>query len=85
MPCGFAYDRVDSVSALVLTPLFVPPLADWLWHRADWTPLVPVNLLLSVLLAGLTAFLYGQTLEPMGRLLHRRELKILNIVTAEQE
>ena len=70
---------------LVLAPLFVPPLAEWLWQRAGWPGFVPVNLLLSMLLAGLTALLYWQTLEPMGRLLHRREIKILNTVTAEQE
>lgn len=70
---------------LVLAPLFLPPLAEWLWQRVGWTALVPVNLLLSALLAGLAAILYWQTLEPMGRLLHRRELKILNTVTAEQE
>lgn len=70
---------------LVLAPLFLPPLADWLWQRAGWPTFVPVNLLLSVMVAGLAALLYWQTLAPLGRLLHRRELKILNTVTAEQE
>ena len=70
---------------VVLVPLFLPPLADWLWQRAGWPGFVPVNLLLSLLLAGSAALLYWRTLAPVGRLLHRREIKILNTVTAEQE
>jgi hypothetical protein len=38
-----------------------------------------------VLLATLTAILYWQTLGSFGRLLQRREIKILTIVSAEQE
>jgi len=70
---------------LVMLPVFVPPLLELLWQLAGWPVLVPVNLILSVLLALLTAMLYWRTLEPLGRLLHRREVKILNTVTAEQE
>jgi nitrate/nitrite transporter NarK len=46
---------------------------------------VPVNLILSVLLAMLVAFAYWQTLGPLGRLLQRRETKILDVVTVEVE
>ena len=70
---------------LAMLPVFVPPMLELFWHLADWPVLVPVNLILSVLLAMLTAMLYWGTLEPLGRLLHRREIKILNTVTAEQE
>jgi hypothetical protein len=38
-----------------------------------------------VLLAMVAGMLYWRTLEPLGRLLHRREIRILNTVTAEQE
>ena len=70
---------------LAMLPVFVPPLLELLWQLVGWPALVPVNLILSVLLAMLTAMLYWRTLEPVGRLLHRREVKILNTVTAEQE
>jgi hypothetical protein len=70
---------------VVMVPVFVPPLLELLWRLAGWPVLVPVNLILSVLLATLTAILYWQTLGLFGRLLQRREIKILNIVTAEQE
>ena len=70
---------------VVMLPVFVPPLLELLWRLAGWPALVPVNLILSVLLATLTAILYWQTLRPLGRLLQRREIRILNIVTAEQE
>lgn len=70
---------------VVMLPVFVPPLLELLWLKVGWPAFVPVNLLLSMLLAGLTAILYWQSLEPFGRLLQRREIKILNTVTAEQE
>ena len=40
---------------------------------------------LSVLLAALAAVAYWQTLGPLGRLLQRRETKILGVVTVEVE
>ncbi len=70
---------------LAFAPAFLPPLAEILWHWAELPPAVPVNLLLSVALAALVLFIYRRTLEPMGRLLQRREIEILNIVTAEVE
>lgn len=70
---------------VVMSPVFMPPLLEWLWQWAGWPSLVPVNLLCSALLALLVTALYWRTLEPLGRLLQRREIKILNIVTAEQE
>lgn len=70
---------------LVMVPVFVPPLAELLWQLAGWPAAVPVNLLLSVMLAALTALAYWQTLGPLGRLLQRRETKILGVVTVEVE
>jgi hypothetical protein len=70
---------------VVMLPVFVPALLEWVWRLAGWPVLVPVNLILSVLLATLTAILYWRTLGPLGRLLQQREIRILNIVTAEQE
>jgi ABC-2 type transport system permease protein len=70
---------------VLMFPVFVPPLLEWLWQLAGWPVLVPVNLIFSVLLAALTAILYWRTLVPLGRLLQRREIRILNTVTAEQE
>lgn len=70
---------------LVMLPVFVPPLVEWLWQLAGGPNLIPVNLILSALLATLAAILYWQTLGSFGRLLQRREIKILNTVTAEQE
>ncbi len=70
---------------LVMLPVFIPPLLEWLWQFANWPAGVPVNLLLSMLLATLTTWGYWQALNPLGRLLHRRETKILNTVAAEVE
>jgi hypothetical protein len=46
---------------------------------------VPVNFLFSFALAALVAFVYWTTLGPLGRLLQRRETKILNVVSVEVE
>jgi hypothetical protein len=70
---------------LAMAPAFLPPLGELLWQKAGWPGLVPVNLILSVLLAALTALAYWQTLGPLGRLLQRRETKILGVVTVEVE
>ncbi len=70
---------------LAMLPVFVPPAAELLWRFAGWPTLVPVNLLLSGALAALLGFAYWQALEPLGRLLQRRETKILETVTVEVE
>jgi len=70
---------------VAMAPAFAPPLAELLWRLAGWPDAVPVNLILSVLLALLVAVAYWQTLGPLGRLLQRRETKILGVVTVEVE
>ncbi len=70
---------------VAMAPAFVPPLAELVWRQAGWPDGVPVNLILSVALAALALFAYWQTLGPLGRLLQRRETKILGVVTVEVE
>jgi len=70
---------------IAMAPAFVPALAEFLWRKAGWPDAVPVNLLLSLGLAMLTGLAYWQTLGPLGRLLQRRETKILSVVTVEVE
>jgi hypothetical protein len=70
---------------LAMAPVFVPPLAEFLWQMAGGPNAVPVNLILSVALVALTALAYWQALGPLGRLLQRRETSILAVVTVEVE
>jgi hypothetical protein len=70
---------------MAMAPAFVPPLAEYLWQSAGWPAAVPVNLILSAMLAAVLALVYWQTLGPLGRLLQRRETRILGIVTVEVE
>jgi ABC-2 type transport system permease protein len=70
---------------IAMSPAFVPPLAQFLWRRAGWPNAVPVNLILSATLMAFMAFAYWQTLGPLGRLLQRRETRILGVVTVEVE
>ena len=68
-----------------MAPVFLPDFLEWLWRRAGWPGFVPVNLILSAVLCGVMALVYWQTLGPLGRLLQKRETKILATVTAEVE
>ena len=70
---------------VTLTPALLPPLAELAWRRMGMPGTVPVNLLLSAGLAALAALAYWWTLEPLGRLLQRRETRVLDVVTAEVE
>jgi ABC-2 type transport system permease protein len=70
---------------LAMSPVFLPPLLGWLWQNEGWPDFVPVNFILSALLCAAAIFSYWKLLAPFGRLLQRRETKILNIVTAEVE
>ena len=70
---------------VAIAPVFVPALAQLLWDLAGWPSVLPINLILSVVLAGVAAFAYWRALGPMGRLLQRRERKILEVLTLEVE
>jgi hypothetical protein len=70
---------------LAMSPVFAAPLFELLWRKADLPAFVPVNLIFSALLCGVMILVYWQALTPLGRLLHRRETKILGVVTVEVE
>lgn len=70
---------------LTMTPVFAPVLLELIWRSAGWPALVPVNLIGSAVLAAVVGLVYVQSLGAYGRLLQRREIKILNTVTADQE
>ncbi len=70
---------------IAMAPVFAGPLLAWLWHRSNLPSFVPVNLICSTLLCGAMVLIYWQALTPMGRLLQRRETKILGVVTVEVE
>ena len=70
---------------IALLPAFLPPLAELIWQRSGLPSFLPVNLICSLLAAGILGLLYWQSLAPLGRLLQRRETKILGIVTVEVE
>jgi ABC-2 type transport system permease protein len=68
-----------------MIPLFIPPAMGLLFSQLGWLPADVANLLLSVAIAGLLAFLYKLSLTPLGELLQQREKKILQVVTEEVE
>jgi hypothetical protein len=73
------------VFPMAMLPVFVGPALEFCWRKLDWPGFVPVNLLVSALFAGLMVLLYWLALAPLGRLLQRRETKILSIITVEIE
>lgn len=70
---------------VILAPGALPPLAELLWQKTDGSAFLPVNLILSLLLAALAVAGYWLALEPMANLYTGRELAILKSVTAEEE
>jgi hypothetical protein len=70
---------------VAMLPVFAGPLLELLWRRSDLPDFVPVNFICSVMLCGVMAFAYWQLLAPLGRLLQRRETKILGVITVEVE
>ncbi len=70
---------------VAMLPVFAGPLLELLWQRLHWPDFVPVNLICSVLLLGVMTIVYWQTLAPLGRLLQRRETKVLAVITVEVE
>jgi hypothetical protein len=69
---------------IAMAPAFVPALAQLACQREGW-PGAPINLVLSALLALAVALAYWQSLGPLGRLLARRETRILDVVSMEVE
>ena len=70
---------------MAMLPVFLGPVLALLWHHWDLPALVPVNLICSAIFLGLMVFVYWQTLTPLGRLLQKRESKILGVITVEVE
>ena len=70
---------------LVMAPAFLPPLAGLWSDRVGGPPAALVNFAVSAVMAAVMAFVYWQVLDPLGRLLRRRETQILSIVTVETE
>jgi hypothetical protein len=81
----FALMFCQMLFPVAMVPVFAGPLLELLWRRTDLPSFVPVNLISSALLCGLMTILYWQTLAPLGRLLQRRETKILGVITVEVE
>lgn len=63
-----------------ISPIFIPPFLGMLAGLAGW-PAGLVQALSALGLAVVAILLYALTLQPMGRLLQRRETKILRAVT----
>jgi ABC-2 type transport system permease protein len=70
---------------VALTPIFLPPLAGYWSGRVGGPDASLVNALLSLVLAAIMAWGYWWSLGPLGRLLHRRETKILATVSVDVE
>jgi hypothetical protein len=73
------------VAMLAIFPVVLPPLLGMLIGYFSPLPASVATLLCAAVLAALAALLYWRTLAPLGRLLERREPKILEMVTHEVE
>ena len=76
---------VHLLFPMIISVVFIPPAIGFGVERLGWLPAAPVNLLGALVLIGVFAVLYWFTLRPLGRLLQRREPKILSAVTEVME
>lgn len=76
---------VQMLSPLTMLPVFLPAGLGLLVGHFGWLPAGAVTLACAVLFAALAALIYWLTLEPFGRLLQKREKRILEVVTQEVE
>ena len=70
---------------LLMAPLFLPPLAGLFSERVGGPPAMLMNLAISGVMAVVMALVYWKVLDPLSRLLQRRETQILGIVTVDVE
>jgi len=70
---------------VVISPVFIPPALGFGLERLAGLPASLVNLTSALVLVVAFAALYAFTLRPLGRLLQRRETKILHAVTEALE
>jgi hypothetical protein len=73
------------VLPFVMLPILIPPGLEFLAQGLEWPRWLPVGLVSGTLLLGGTIWLYRGLLPIQGRLLQRREQKILLEVTEETE
>jgi len=76
---------INMLFPLAMFPIVIPAGLGMLCGHYHWLPASLVTLSLSALLAAAAGVLYWFTLEPLGKLLQRREQKILQTVTQEVE
>jgi ABC-2 type transport system permease protein len=70
---------------MVMLPVLFVPVVGWIVSGLGWLPAGPTNVLVALLLLGPLVFFYLLSLEPLGKLLLKREKKILEVVTKEIE
>ena len=70
---------------VAFVPLALPLGIDYLIHQFAWGQWIPAYLIVSLLMALVLLFVYRNVLEYQGGLLQRRELRILEAVTAKED
>jgi len=75
---------VHFLFPLAIAPVFIPPALGMVARTLGW-PAEPVSLIAALGLAGACGAVYWFTLRPLGRMLQRRETKILHAVTEVME
>ncbi len=70
---------------VAFVPLALPIGIDYLIHQFAWGQWIPAYLIMALLMALVLLFVYRNVLEYQGGLLQRRELRILESVTAKED
>ncbi len=70
---------------VAFVPLALPIGVDYLIHQFSWGQSIPAYLIVALVMALVLLFVYRTVLEYQGALLQRRELQILEAVTAKED
>ncbi len=76
---------VHFLFPLVVAPVFIPPVLELVFRRWTNLPAGLVNFLMALVLVAVFTLIYWFTLRPLGRLLQKRETRILLAVTEVTE
>jgi hypothetical protein len=73
------------LTPIIVLPIVIPPALQVMFSTMGWVPWLPINLVAALIILAAASWLYRSLLPAQGRLLQRREQRVLKEVTAEVE
>ena len=81
----FIHFLLTLLFPVALIPSAIPFGIEWLSHQLGWAVNIPIYLALSVISFGIVLLMYKIVLNSQGEMLHRKEKRMLEIITSKLE